>query len=104
MFSIFEQVMLDLLLREVIRDTLDSHIARFFVAGAAANRPSQRFLTSSAFMVPIVTFIKRKIDITMEQKYRIAFTTDGSTDNVEINKDVDDLTPNCFDSRTDRPL
>lgn len=45
-----EQVMLDLLLKHVIRETLFAHIAKFVDTDEASEGLSKRELTSSCFM------------------------------------------------------
>lgn len=62
-----EQAMLDLLHKEVIRESLDAHKEKLFDTNVAANRLSQRLLISKSFMAPIATFLRRKSDTTMEQ-------------------------------------
>lgn len=57
-----------MLRKEVIGDTLDSHIARLFDTDADSDRLSKRFLFSSTFMGPIATFVRRKPDAAMEEK------------------------------------
>lgn len=52
-----EQVMLDLLFKEVIGETLDDQTARLFDTNAAANRLPKKFLTLSSLSSPIATFV-----------------------------------------------
>lgn len=55
--------MLDQLRQYVIGETVDVHIARFFDTDATAVRFLKDLLTSSSFMVPFVTFVRRKTDL-----------------------------------------
>lgn len=102
-YNINAQVMLDLCHKDVIGDTMDAHIAKFLDTNAAADRLSQRLLTLSTFMSPLVTFMRRKID-TAKEEYSTAFLTKDPINTVERNKDVTDSLPSRSDSRTDETL
>lgn len=54
--SVVENVMLDLIHKEIIGETLDSYIANFCDTNAAAELLSKRLLASSSFMNAIATF------------------------------------------------
>lgn len=94
--------MLDLLRKDGILDTLDARIAELFDTNAAVNRFSHRVLTSNTFMAPIATFVRRKADKAMEQKYSTAFVTKDQMDTLEIDNDVDDWPPSGSDSENDK--
>lgn len=49
-------MMLELLYEDVICDTLDAFIAKFFDTDEASDRLSKQLLTSSSFMTPIAKF------------------------------------------------
>lgn len=65
--NVAEQVMLDLLCKSVIGATLDRHIANLVDTVAAADTVSNNMLVCT-FMTPILTFVIRKGDTTMEEK------------------------------------
>lgn len=101
MHSVVEQVMLNLLRKDVIEDTLEAHIPKVFDTYAAADRLSKRLLTSIKFMAPIVT-VRRKKDTTIEQqKYSTAFATKDTIDSLEAHNDVDESPSGRSDSRSD---
>lgn len=63
------QILLDLLPKDIVRDTLNDQRAKVFDSYADAERMSQRLLlTSNKLMVPIVAFVKGKSDTAMEHK------------------------------------
>lgn len=94
-------MMLNLLGKEVIGDTLDAHIAKFNESNAVAYRWSQRLLGSSTAMAPIETIVWRKNITAVEQKSSTEFATKDPTDVVERYKDVHDSSVSGSDSRTD---
>lgn len=59
---------MDLLLKHVVRETLDGHIDKMFISVAAADRFSKSSWTSSSLMTPAATFAKLKTDTTMEDE------------------------------------
>lgn len=59
MYDIDEQVVVELLHKDVDGDTLDAHIAKFFDIDAAADWLSKNLLTSRLFMASMATFLKR---------------------------------------------
>lgn len=67
-YNVVEQVMLDLLCKEVICETLDTKIAKCFDMEAATDRLSKRILTSSLFVLAFATFMRRKTDSTIADK------------------------------------
>lgn len=71
-YNVIEQAMLVLPRREVIRDTWNVQTENLFHTDAAADRLSQRFITANTFMEPIATFVRRKPDNAMKQKYSTA--------------------------------
>lgn len=68
MYNVVEQVVLELLRNDTIRETLNARVTKYFNNDAAANSLSKRWLTSITFMSPIATFVKRKADTAVEDK------------------------------------
>lgn len=60
MYNVREQVMLYLLRKDVMGETLEAHISKSFDTYAAADRLLKKDLTSSSFMALIATFVRRK--------------------------------------------
>lgn len=58
--KVFEQVMLDSLCEKVIGETLNAHIGKLFDRYEAAEGRSKKLLTSTSFIAPIATFLRRK--------------------------------------------
>lgn len=58
MYNVREQIMLDLLRKEIIGETLGGHVAKLLDTDAAINRLSKELLTSSLFVALIVTFVQ----------------------------------------------
>lgn len=71
-YSVIEEVMLDLLGEEVTGDVLDAHTKNFHT-DAAADRLSQMLLTSNIFILPILKFERRKNHSVVEEKKSIVF-------------------------------
>lgn len=67
-YIVVEQVMLALLRKKVVRDTLNADIVNYCNTDVAANKLSKRLMTSSSFMTPITTFVRQKMDTAMESK------------------------------------
>lgn len=63
-----EQVMLDVLRKDVIGKKLDAHIAKFLDTNAAPKCLSKRLLASSSFMVLNATFARRKTDTEIKER------------------------------------
>lgn len=59
-------MMLDVLCRNVICNTIDAHIANYFNVDANADKLSKRLLNSSSFIAPITTFVRLQADTTLE--------------------------------------
>lgn len=59
-YIVVEKVMLEVLRKDVIRERLDAHIAKFFDTNAPAKALSRRLLTFNSLMVPITTFLRVK--------------------------------------------
>lgn len=75
-YKVPDQVTLDLLRKDVIRETPGAHIANYFDTDAAAEGLSKRMLTASSLMGPIATFVRRKTDIPMENRnYSVAYAS-----------------------------
>lgn len=76
--------MLVMLRKDVIEETLDAQIAKRFDTDAASKRLSKRLLTSSSFMAPITTFVRRKLNTTMEyMEFSVTFASTALVDTVE---------------------
>lgn len=69
-YNTVEQVMLDLLSKDFIGETLDAHTAKYLNTNEAAEGLSKRLLTSNSVLPPIATFVRRTTDKAMkEMKY-----------------------------------
>lgn len=53
---------------DVIGETLDAHMAKFFETDGAGEELPRKVLSLDSFMVPIATFARRKADTVMEEK------------------------------------
>lgn len=71
-YNIVQQVMLDLLRKEVICKTLNAHFAKFFNREAATYRPSRKILTLSSIMAPVVPFVRRSTDSAIADRGNVA--------------------------------
>lgn len=101
-YNVVDEVMLNLLHKDVILDTLDGHVAKIFDTEAAADRLSKRFLTSSTFMESIATFMRSKTYTTMaQQKFSTTVARKDPMDTVETYKDDDESSPSRKDSGSD---
>lgn len=58
-YTVVEQVMLDLLRKDVIGGKSDTHSAKFFDMDQAIKRFSKRLGTSTSFIAPIATLVRR---------------------------------------------
>lgn len=82
-YNVFEPAMLNLLGQDVIDETLDAQIAKFFDTDAATEGLSKRLLTWSSFMEPIGTLDRRKTNKVMEEKkYNVAYAVKEPMDTV----------------------
>lgn len=61
-YIVVEQVMLNLLRKDAISETLVGHNTKFVNAEAATDRLSDKLLTWSSFLAPIATFERCKTD------------------------------------------
>lgn len=68
LYNFVEQVLLDLLRKEVIEETLDAHVTTFFDTDEAAKGLSKRLLASTFFMALIANFNRRKSNTAMQDK------------------------------------
>lgn len=75
-YNVDEQMMLDVLVKNVMGDTWDAHIAKFFHTNAAVDKLSQRLLILNTVITPITTFLRPRTDVSMEQKYNTKLATD----------------------------
>lgn len=57
-YSVLEQALLDQLHNDVIGETLNAHIAKFFDPYAAISRLSKKLLTANSFMASMATFVR----------------------------------------------
>lgn len=57
--------------KEVIGETLDSHIAKFFDSYVATEWLSKQLLILSSFMAPIATFVRRKTRINLSNENKV---------------------------------
>lgn len=62
-YNVVEQIMLDLLFKDVIGECFDAHIAKAVDMDEAAEGFWSRLLSSSSLMAPIATFIRQKTDM-----------------------------------------
>lgn len=60
--------MLDLLRKDIIRETLEAHKAEFINTDTVANGLWKKLIASSSLMQPIATFVRHKSDTTSEDK------------------------------------
>lgn len=74
-YNIVEQVMLDTLREEVFDEPLNPFIVIFFDSDVPFDRLSKNLLTSSSFITPIGTFIRRKIHRTIADKSTVLAKT-----------------------------
>lgn len=68
LYNVVEQVMVDMLQRDVIGKTLDAHIAKFLCTDEVAEGVSTRLLTLPFLMAPMGTSVRRKTDTATEKK------------------------------------
>lgn len=61
-YNVRKQLLLDSLREEVIAETLEPHVRKYFDNDAAADRLSKKLLTSRAFVVPIATLVRHRTD------------------------------------------
>lgn len=67
-YDVLEQLMLDLVCEELIRELLKAHITKYIYADAGVAGFSKRLLTARSFMAPIAIFVKRKTVTSMNEK------------------------------------
>lgn len=99
--TIVEQELLDLLRKDIIRETLKVHMAKLFGTNTAADRPSKWLLTSTMFLEPIATFLRRQTDTahgTINKKYNTLFWTRFTIDIVQMFIGLYESTPSRYDS------
>lgn len=60
--------MVDQFRKDIIGETPDAHIAKFFANDAAADELSKNFLTSSSLMAVIVSFVRHKTYFAIEDQ------------------------------------
>lgn len=58
LYTIGQQVMLDLMRKEIIGEDLDAHISKFFNTDAAAGRLLKNLPTSNSFIAPVATVVR----------------------------------------------
>lgn len=70
-YIVLEQVLLDLLHKDVISDTMDALMTKCFDTCAAAKKLSKSLLKLSSFMAPLVTFVQRQISPINAEKNKV---------------------------------
>lgn len=84
-----EQVMLDLLSKDVIGETLDAHIMENAEQDAVAEVLAKRLLAPGWFMALVATLARRETDSAMKEKnFSVAYP---STEPMDTAKMVDDI-------------
>lgn len=67
---------------------MDAHITKLFDTCAASKEFSKSMLTSSSFMAPITTFVRRTTNTSMyENKYSVAYASKEPMDTVQTCND-----------------
>lgn len=104
-YDVDEQLMLDLLRKDVIGEKLDRHIAKFFDTEAATDGLSKKLMTSSSFMAPIATFVSRRPDSAIADMGTAAAKASKieQFDAIEIYNDVIDSPPSRLESESEGP-
>lgn len=85
-YSTLDKLMLDLLCKDIIGNTLITPIAKLFSIDAAADMLSQGVWAKIIFMAIISTFVRHKTD-TIIEKCSTSFATKDPTTAVETNKE-----------------
>lgn len=67
-YSVVEHVIMDLVRKEAIKETLIAHVAKFIDTNAADEQLPKQWLTSPSLITPIPTFSSCKKDTAMETK------------------------------------
>lgn len=57
-YNVVEQILLDLLSRELMEEILANYIVKYFDTTDTAYRVGQKLLSTNSFMAPIATFIQ----------------------------------------------
>lgn len=68
MHTLVQQVVWDLLRKNVSRETLETHTAKFFDTDAEANKLVNNLITSHALLGPMATLVKRKTSAAIEEE------------------------------------
>lgn len=93
--------MLDLLRKVDIVNSLDAHIAKYFVNDAALEGLEKRLLPTSLFMVSVVTLAKDKMDRAMnERKYSRSCPSGEPMDTKKTFNDGSESPPNMSNFRS----
>lgn len=104
LYNVVEWIKLDLRRKDVVREALGSHIAKYSNTDAAANGLSKMLLTSSSFIMPIMTFAIREMYTSMEnQKYSVPYAIKEIIDIVELYNDGSKSPASCSESRSGEP-
>lgn len=102
-YNVVNHIMLELLGKHVIGETLDAHVAKYFYTNAGADGVSKILLTSCSFIAPVATFLRLKMDAAIEyMKYSTVFVSKEQFDTVAKYKDVGKPPLRCSDTGNDR--
>lgn len=102
LYNFVEQVNIDLLLKDLIGDTLDAHIMNKFNAYVAAEGLSKSLLTSSSLMAPIATLVRRNAYTVMNNMEDSVFNASKELMNpVELYEDGRASPPSRLESLTE---
>lgn len=67
-YNVSEQVMVDLIRKQFIPDTMNAHVANYFNMDVAADKLSKGWLTSGSFRALIAALVRRKLYLVMDEK------------------------------------
>lgn len=70
-YNVVQVVMLDLIRRDVVEETLDAHISRILDPQMATEKLLKKLLTPNSIMAPFPTFVKRKTKTGMENRKKL---------------------------------
>lgn len=95
-----------MLRKEFMGDYFARHVGKFFDTDAATDKLAQPFLTSNSFFAPFATFVKRKTNISQEQKNIVSHLSRRPYPymkyTVKRNNHGDDSLPSRSDSGPDK--
>lgn len=103
-YNIFEQVLLNLHRKDVNEEKLDTQIVKNLDTDTAVEGLSKRFFTSSSFMEPIATLVRRKTNNSMDNnKDNVAYASEKLMGTVEPYNDETDSLPNGSEYESENP-